>query len=423
VSCPSCGHENPGGAKFCNECGQALRSAPTPRSTPEPRAYTPPHLTQRILTQRSALEGERKQVTVLFADVKGSMELAEAVDPEEWHGILNQFFHILAEGVHRFEGTINQYTGDGIMALFGAPIAHEDHAHRACYTALLQEALREYADALRRTRGLNFSVRMGLNSGEVIVGKIGDDLRMDYTAQGHTVGLAYRIEQLAPAESAYLTDQTARLVRGFFELRDLGEFELKGVRTPIRVWELGGVGPSRTRLDVSEARGFSRFVGRDDEMAALDAALADALRGEGRAVDVVGAAGLGKSRLCLEFVERCLEKGISVYKAHSPSHGVTIPFLPVRELLRGIFGIAEGDSDEDARKKIAGTLALLGDASSEELPYVFDFLPGPGNRSGHTQAGALRVPAAARPGEERARHLGPALRRRSLDRSGERRGA
>jgi predicted ATPase/class 3 adenylate cyclase len=375
VSCPSCGRENPGGARFCNECGRALEAAPVARPAPEPRAYTPQHLTQRILTHRSALEGERKRVTVLFADVKGSMELAEAVDPEEWHEILNQFFQILAEGVHRFEGTINQFTGDGIMALFGAPIAHEDHAHRACYSALhLREPLREYADELRRTRGLNFSVRMGLNSGEVIVGKIGDDLRMDYTAQGHTVGLAQRIEQLTPAESAYLSDRTARLVTGFFELRDLGKFKLKGVRAPTRVWELSGVGPSRTRLDVSEARGFSRFVGRDDEMAALDAALSDALRGDGRAVGVVGAAGLGKSRLCLEFVERCLEQGASVYKAHSPSHGVTIPFLPVRELLRGLFAIADADSDEDARKKIAGTLVLLGDAEPEQLPYVFDFL-------------------------------------------------
>jgi predicted ATPase/class 3 adenylate cyclase len=375
VSCPSCGRENPGGARFCNECGRALEAAPAHPPAPEPRAYTPQHLTERILTHRSALEGERKQVTVLFADVKGSMELAEAVDPEEWHEILNQFFQILAEGVHRFEGTINQYTGDGIMALFGAPIAHEDHAHRACYSALhIREALREYADGLRRTRGLNFSVRMGLNSGEVIVGKIGDDLRMDYTAQGHTVGLAHRIEQLTPAENAYLSDHTARLVTGFFEVRDLGEFDLKGVRAPIRVWELSGVGPSRTRLDVSEARGFSRFVGREAEMASLDAALSDALRGDGRAVGVVGAAGLGKSRLCLEFVEHCLEQGVSVYKAHSPSHGVTIPFLAVRELLRGLFAIADADSDEDARKKIAGTLVLLGDAAPEQLPYVFDFL-------------------------------------------------
>src|SRR5262249_29142837 len=162
--------------RFCNGCGQGL-GASAPAATRDPRAYTPNHLAEKILTSRAALEGERKQVTVLFADVKGSMELAEQVDPEEWHGIMDRFFHLLADGVHRFEGTVNQYTGDGIMALFGAPIAHEDHAQRACWAALhLQESVRAYADELRRTRALNFSVRMGLNSGDVIVGQIGDDL-------------------------------------------------------------------------------------------------------------------------------------------------------------------------------------------------------------------------------------------------------
>src|SRR5438094_372045 len=186
------------GERFCGECGKPLAGVakePTPR---EPRSYTPQHLPEKILTSRSALEGERKQVTVLFADVKGSMELAEQLDPEEWHEILDDFFQILTEGVHRFEGTVNQYTGDGIMALFGAPIAHEDHAQRACWAALhLRDEVRGYADELRTARGVGFAVRMGLNSGEVVVGKIGDDLRMDYTAQGHAVGLAQRMEQLA----------------------------------------------------------------------------------------------------------------------------------------------------------------------------------------------------------------------------------
>src|SRR5437899_8476737 len=212
VACAACGHENPLGAKFCTECAAPLvrrcaacgaEPPPTAKfcpecaaplaarpqaAAPDPRAYTPKHLADKILQSKAALEGERKQVTVLFADVKGSMELAEQVDAEKWHGILDRFFQILSDGVHRFEGTINQYTGDGIMALFGAPIAHEDHAQRACYASLyLQQELRRYADEMRLERGLNFSVRMGLNSGEVVVGKIGDNLRMDYTAQGHTV--------------------------------------------------------------------------------------------------------------------------------------------------------------------------------------------------------------------------------------------
>src|SRR5262249_46600264 len=200
-----------------------------------------------------------------------------------WHKIMDRFFEILSGGVHRFEGTINQYTGDGIMALFGAPITHEDHARRACYAALyLRDELRCYADDLRRKVALNFSVRMGMNSGEVVVGKIGDDLRMDYTAQGHTVGLAARMEQLAEPNRVYLTEGTSRLVSGFFNLRDLGAFDLKGVSAPVRVYELEGMSALRTSIEVSRSRGFSRFVGRADEMAALDAALARAIEGNGQ---------------------------------------------------------------------------------------------------------------------------------------------
>ena len=255
LRCSGCGFENAPGIKFCGECGCRLTVSSS--AQPDPRAYTPKHLAEKILTSRAALEGERKQVTVFFADVKGSMELAEQVDPEEWHRILERFFAILAEGVHRFEGTVNQYTGDGIMALFGAPIAHEDHAQRACWAALhLRDTLREYAEELKRTRGIAFAVRTGLNSGEVVVGRIGDDLRMDYTAQGHVVGLAQRMEQLAGADRVYLTEHTVALVAGYFRLRDLGVFTVKGLREPLRVHELEGVGAHRTRLDVSRARRF-----------------------------------------------------------------------------------------------------------------------------------------------------------------------
>src|SRR5215475_349836 len=235
--CAACGAESPARAKFCLECGKPLAVASKPGpAPPDPRSYTPKHLAEKILTSRTALQGERKQVTILFADVKGSTELASELDPEEWHGIMDRFFQILAEGVHRFEGTINEYRGDGIMALFGAPIAHEDHAQRACYAALhLRDGLRRYADELRIGKGISFAVRMGLNSGEVVVGKIGDDLRMDYTARGHTVGLAARMEQIAAADSTYLSEHTAKLVSGFFALRDLGGLELKGAQGPVRV--------------------------------------------------------------------------------------------------------------------------------------------------------------------------------------------
>src|SRR6266566_3833769 len=249
LRCPSCGHANRAAAKFCEECGTRLGSAAASTEPPRaPRDYTPGHLAEKILGSRAALEGERKQVTVLFADVKGSMDLAEQLDPEEWHRLLDRFFQLLAEGVHRFEGTVNQYTGDGVMALFGAPIAHEDHARRACYAALhLRDEVRGYADELRTARGVGFAVRMGLNSGEVVVGKIGDDLRMDYTAQGHAVGLAQRMEQLADPGRVYLTEHTGALVAGYFRLRDLGAFDVRGVRERVGVYELEGTGALRTR--------------------------------------------------------------------------------------------------------------------------------------------------------------------------------
>jgi class 3 adenylate cyclase/tetratricopeptide (TPR) repeat protein len=373
LRCSSCGFGNPPGFRFCGSCATPLQSQERPSR--DLRSYTPRHLAEKILVSRGAIEGERKQVTVLFADIERSMELAEQVDAEEWHRLLDRFFAILAEGIHRFEGTINQFTGDGIMALFGAPIAHEDHARRACYAALhLSEVLRRYGEELKRTHGLGFSVRMGLNSGEVVVGSIGDDLRMDYTAQGHMVGLAARMEQLAGPDRIYLTEHTATLVSGFFSLRGLGRFELKGVREPIRVYELEGLGPIRTRLEASRARGFSRFVGRDEEMKVLEAALARALEGVGQAVGIVGEAGVGKSRLCHELAERCRARGIRFTEAHAPPHGKMIPLLPWIDLYRSYFGVTKENDDETARDKIAGRVLRLDEGLSESLPIFFDFL-------------------------------------------------
>src|SRR5215470_18040183 len=311
VACPSCGAAVPPGRKFCGTCGKPLtaQGEPAPRFA-SPEAYTPKHLAEKILTSKSALEGERKQVTVLFADLKGSMDLLADRDPEEARKIMDRFFAILSEGVHRFEGTINQYTGDGIMALFGAPIAHEDHAQRACYAALyLRDGLRDLARDVKRRYGVDFATRIGLNSGEVVVGKIGDDLRMDYTAQGHTVGLAQRMENLASGGSIYMTPHTAGLVTGYFEHEDLGEFSIKGAGEPMHVFELRGVGRARTRFDVSRARGFTKFVGRSSEMVALEAALEQAIVGNAHVVGVVAEAGVGKSRLCYEFVQRCRARG------------------------------------------------------------------------------------------------------------------
>jgi class 3 adenylate cyclase/tetratricopeptide (TPR) repeat protein len=437
MNCSSCGHSHPDSAKFCPKCGaeiatrcgacgaELLRAAnfcaecgaatgpaeqvaEKERPLRDVRAYTPKHLADKILQGKSALEGERKQVTVLFADVKGSMELAGQLDPEAWHRILERFFEILTEGVHRFEGTVNQYTGDGIMALFGAPIAHEDHAQRACYAALhLRDTLKSYADALRIEHGLNFSVRMGINSGEVVVGKIGDDLRMDYTAQGHTVGLAQRMEALAEPGKAMLAGTTIDIVQGYFALRELGAMNVKGVDTPVRVAELEGVGRMRTRLDRSRARGLSKFVGRDEEMERLETALRRSLDGDGQAVGVMAEAGSGKSRLCFEFLERCRALGITVRTATGVSHGRAVPLQPILEFYREVFGSAPDDTDAQTRQKIAGSIAQQAPEELASLPLLFDF---------------MRVPDPAQPApelapDERLRAVMALLRRLTAARS------
>jgi adenylate cyclase len=324
---------------------------------------------------RIAAGGERKQVTVLFADVKGSMDLAEQHDPEQWREIMQGFFSILADEVHRFEGTVDKFTGDGIMAVFGAPVAHEDHARRACYAALrMLDDIAEYAAGLRRKHGLNFSARIGINSGEVVAGAIGTGSDSGYTAIGHTVGLAQRMEALAEPGKAYLTEAAGELARGFFELEDLGEFEIKGASRPVRVFELAGVGAARSRLDLSRERGFSRFVGREAEMDTLAQALERAKASGGGVIGIVAEPGVGKSRLCHEFAERARGSGIEVFEAQAQAHGREIPFMPVLQMLRSYFGIADADPERIVREKIAGRALLLDSEFAADLPVLFDFL-------------------------------------------------
>jgi class 3 adenylate cyclase len=268
ATCAQCGTALPAGAKFCLECGQPV-GAPPGRS-PSPDAYTPKHLAEKILTSKSALEGERKQITVLFADLKGSMELLVDRDPEEARKLLDPVLERMMEAVHRYEGTVNQVMGDGIMALFGAPVAHEDHAVRACYAALrMQELVARYAEEARRAHGVNVQIRVGLNSGEVIVRAIGSDLRMDYTAVGQTTHLAARMEQFASPGSILLTSATLELAEGFVAVKPLGSVPVKGFTDPVEVYEVTGAGPARTRLQAGVRRGLTRFVGRDAELEQL----------------------------------------------------------------------------------------------------------------------------------------------------------
>src|SRR5437879_1962730 len=270
-TCPNCGSQLSAAAKFCSECAHPVAGATPPDGRfASPQSYTPPYLAEKIFMSRTALEGERKQVTVLFADLKGSMELLADRDPEEARQILDPVLERMMAAVHRYEGTVNQVMGDGIMALFGAPVAHEDHAVRACYAALhMQEAIGRYAEELRRQQGLDVQIRVGLNSGEVVVRAIGNDLHMDYTAVGQTTHLAARMEQLARPGTALLTADTLRLVEGYVEVTSLGPVPVKGLAAPIEIFELAGASPVRSRLHAAASRGLTRFVGRDAEIELL----------------------------------------------------------------------------------------------------------------------------------------------------------
>jgi class 3 adenylate cyclase len=320
MKCPRCQYENRPQAKFCEECATPLSRvcsncsaplSPTAKFCPEcahpvaaggaeprfasPDSYTPKHLAEKILTSKSALEGERKQVTILFADLKGSMELLADRDPEEARKLLDPVLEHMMEAVHRYEGTVNQVMGDGIMALFGAPLAHEDHAVRACYAALrMQETVKRYAEEVHRTQGVPLQIRVGLNSGEVVVRSIGSDLHMDYTAVGQTTHLAARLEQMAMPGTILISPATLNLAEGYVAVKPLGERPIKGLEAPLEVFEVVGADTVRSRLQAAAARGLTRFVGRDPELEQLRQALERAGTGHGQVVAVVGEPGVGK---------------------------------------------------------------------------------------------------------------------------------
>ena len=354
--CVGCGTQLSPTAKFCSECGRAVASGafvvPSPtRRFGSPSDYTPKYLADQILTSRTALEGERKQVTVLFADLQGSMQLMAERDPEEARRILDPILELMMEAVHWYEGTVNQVMGDGIMALFGAPLAQEDHALRGCYAALrMQEAVRR--DARERVA---VNVRIGLNSGEVVVRTIGSDLRMDYSAIGQTTHIAGRMEQLAAPGTTLMAQATAALVEGYVRVRSLGRREIKGLVNPLELFELLGAEGVRSRLKARGER-LTKFVGRAEELDRLAATLESVRGGHGQVVAVVSEAGVGKSRLYAEFLRSphtrdclLLETGCVSYRKAS--------YLPVVELLRAYFQVAENDAPFKIREKVVGKLA------------------------------------------------------------------
>ena len=357
LTCSNCRAELPGSAKFCLECGEPVGPHIQTRS---PDSYTPKHLAEKILTSKAALEGERKQVTVLFSDLKGSTELLADRDPEEARKLLDPVLEHMMEAVHRYEGTVNQVMGDGIMALFGAPLAQEDHAIRACYAALrMQETVKRYAEDVRRSHGVTIQIRVGLNSGEVVVRSIGNDLHMDYTAVGQTTHLAARMEQLATPGSILLAPATLGLAESYIEAVSLGPIAVKGFAAPTDVHELTGVGTARSRFQATALRGLSRFVGRDGEMALLDRALEDAGQGRGQLVAVVGEPGVGKSRLLWELTHSHRTQDWLVLESRSVSYGKGLALLPVVELLRSYFQIEERDTPRTTREKVIGRIVAL----------------------------------------------------------------
>ncbi len=361
-------------AKFCDECGHALADAAPAAGRPiagSPASYTPRHLAEKILVSRGAVEGERKQVTVLFADCVGFTALSSRVDPEELHGIMDGCFHHLMEAVHRYEGTVNQFTGDGVMALFGAPIAHEDHAVRAVAAALaIQKSAREYGERLRSERGLDFALRVALNTGPVVVGKIGDDLRMDYTAQGETVNLAARLQAAADPGGVLISEATHRLVSAYFMTEDRGEVTVKGIERPVRVWAVIAQRSRRARFEVALERGLTPLVGRAGELTFLRESAERVRRGRGHVVSIVGAAGVGKSRLAWELKRELRDAGVTYLEAHCLPHGASLPFHPVIQMLQANFRLEEGETAAVQAAKVEEGVRALDPALAWTIPYL-----------------------------------------------------
>jgi class 3 adenylate cyclase/tetratricopeptide (TPR) repeat protein len=368
--CPSCRHANAVGSLFCNACGQPLEAfGPAPPRFGSPLAYTPKHLAEKILRFKSAVEGERKQVTVLFCDIVDSTALVHRLGPEGMHALLSDFFELVLGEVHRYEGTINQFLGDGFMALFGAPIAYEDHARRGVLAAwAIHQRLQEEHRSLRRWADAKLSVRMGLNTGAVVVGKIGDNLRMDYAAVGDTTHLAARLQQMAPPDAIVMSETTFSLVRGLVHAKWTETVSVKGAQ-PVSAYEMMGVSPRRLQRELGTDSPLSPFVGRDRELVELNRLLGSATEGHGKVVAVVGEPGTGKSRLLLEFQRVVTGQPVAYVEGRCLSYGSAVPYLPLLDHIRNICGINESDPREVIADKIRSTLQDMA-IESEAAPYV-----------------------------------------------------
>jgi len=378
-TCSNCGSALAPSVKFCPECGRGVAGSESfPPRLASPKAYTPKHLAEKILISKRALEGERKRVTVLFADLRASLELLAERDPEDARKLLDPVLERMMEAVHRYEGTVNQVMGDGIMALFGAPLAHEDHAVRACYAALrMQESVKRYAESVRRLHGIEPQIRVGLNSGEVVVRTIGSDLRMDYSAVGQTTHLAARMEQMAEPGSILATGDTFALVEGYVEAVPLGPRSIRGLQSVVEVYAVTGTGPARGSLEVAAARGLTSFVGREEELGQLDSAMQAAARGQGQVVGIVGEPGVGKSRLFYEFTRAERMPGWRIVKTGAFSYEKSTAYRAVIDLLRGYFELSDRENQQEVRDKVVRRVMALDRELADTVPALLSLVDVP----------------------------------------------
>ena len=387
--CPQCGKKLRAAANFCDECGHRLRTSNDIHSFDDPGERTetsgtdnshpassiPQSLADKILTSRSALEGERKLVTVLFADVADFASLSEKLDPEKIHEIMDGCLRLLVDEIYRYEGTINQYTGDGIMAIFGAPVAHEDHAQRACHAALsLRKPIEQYGERMRRDYGVDFRLRMGMNSGLVRVGSIGDDLHMEYTAVGDTTNLAARMQAMAKPGSPLVSGNTYKLAGDYFKFKPLGKLSFKGKEVPLEAYELLDTSDVETRIGAAAIRGLTKFVGREHELDRLREAFEKVRSGSGRVVGLAGEAGIGKSRLILKLKGMLQGREFLYLEGQCLHYGSSTAYLPILDILRSYFNIKEGLHEHTVKGRMEEKIDALDEGLRYLLPPLHELL-------------------------------------------------
>jgi class 3 adenylate cyclase/tetratricopeptide (TPR) repeat protein len=384
TTCPECGKANPFGSKFCNECGYTLTVPVNPpfkelsfdEKIAKIQKYLPGGLTEKILSQRDRIEGERKQVTVMFCDMEGYTGLTEKLGPEEAYSLMDQVYEILIHKVHDYEGTVNELTGDGIMALFGAPIALEDAPQRAIRSALaIHREMTGFNDRIKQEKGiLPLKMRVGIHTGPVVVGTLGGDLRVEFKAVGDTVNLASRMEGLAEPGTTYVTEETFKLTEGFFRFESLGPKAIKGKEEPVKVYQVIAPSTRRTRFDVSAERGLTPFIGRERELELLLDGFERAKTGKGQAFSIVSEAGVGKSRLLYEFRKAIVNEDVTFLEGRCLSYGRSVAYHPVIEILKSNFDIHEGEGDQEIREKVKKGLRLIGVDGPSTLPYLLELL-------------------------------------------------